>query len=92
MLGTGPWMLTNYTPSASFTLKRNAEYWDKTRDWRGRTSFFRAGYNYTTSTQNFNHTAAMGALLSGRSRRPRRGGGSARRHAGGEHQQCRHPP
>jgi peptide/nickel transport system substrate-binding protein len=31
MVGTGPWMLTNYTPSVSFSLKRNAEYWDK--DW-----------------------------------------------------------
>ena len=42
-----------------------AAYWEQTKDWRGRTSFFRGGYNYATSTQNFNHTAAMGALLGG---------------------------
>ena len=41
------------------------DYFLKTGDWRGRASFFRDGYNYTTSTQNFNHTAAMGALLGG---------------------------
>lgn len=41
------------------------DYWKRTGDWRGRASFFRAGYNYTTSTENFNHTAAMGALLGG---------------------------
>ena len=29
MIGTGPWVLTNYTPSLSFTFKRNPEYWDK---------------------------------------------------------------
>ena len=40
-------------------------YWKKTGDWRGRASFFRGGYNYGISTQNFNHTAAMGALLGG---------------------------
>jgi hypothetical protein len=45
--------------------KEAAAYWEKTKDWRGRTSFFRDGYNYRTSTQNFNHTAAMGALLGG---------------------------
>jgi peptide/nickel transport system substrate-binding protein len=28
MLGTGPWYMDDYTPSASFTLKRNEEYWD----------------------------------------------------------------
>jgi hypothetical protein len=42
-----------------------ADYWQRTQDWRGRTSFFRDGYNFVTSTQNFNHTAAMGALLGG---------------------------
>jgi hypothetical protein len=41
------------------------DYWKRNRDWRGRASFFRAGYNYAVSTQNFNHTAAMGALLGG---------------------------
>jgi hypothetical protein len=42
-----------------------AEYWQRTKDWRGRTSFFRDGYNFAIGTQNFNHTAAMGALLGG---------------------------
>ncbi|WP_369669076.1 hypothetical protein, partial [Enterococcus faecium] len=32
---------------------------------RGRASFFRDGYNFAVSTQNFNHTAPMGALLGG---------------------------
>ena len=41
------------------------EYWKRTHDWRGRASFFRDGYNFAVSTQNFNHTAAMGALLGG---------------------------
>ena len=45
--------------------KEARDYWRKTKDWRGRTSFFRAGFNYAASTQNFNHTAAMGALLGG---------------------------
>jgi hypothetical protein len=42
------------------------DYWKRNKDWRGRASFFRDGYNYAVSTQNFNHTAAMGALLGGR--------------------------
>ncbi len=41
------------------------DYWQRYHDWRGRASFFRGGYNYAVSTQNFNHTAAMGALLGG---------------------------
>jgi hypothetical protein len=41
------------------------DYWKRTRDWRGRASFFRDGYNYAVSTQGFNHIAAMGALLGG---------------------------
>lgn len=41
------------------------DYWKRNKDWRGRASFFRDGYNYAVSTQNFNHTAAMGALLGG---------------------------
>jgi peptide/nickel transport system substrate-binding protein len=31
MLGTGPFMLTNYTPSVGFAFKRNPEFYDK--DW-----------------------------------------------------------
>jgi ABC-type transport system substrate-binding protein len=29
MIGTGPFILSNYTPSVGATLKRNPEYWDK---------------------------------------------------------------
>ncbi len=43
----------------------NEGYYAKTGDWRGNKSFFRDGYNYVISTMNFNHTAAMGALLGG---------------------------
>ena len=31
MIGTGPFVLSNYAPSRSFTMKRNPDYWDK--DW-----------------------------------------------------------
>ena len=31
MIGTGPFMLTNYTQSVGFNFKRNPDYWDK--DW-----------------------------------------------------------
>lgn len=41
------------------------DYWKRNHDWRGRASFFRDGYNYAVSTENFNHTAAMGAALGG---------------------------
>jgi len=40
-------------------------YFNRTGDWRGNKSFYRSGFNYTISTMNFNHTAAMGALLGG---------------------------
>ena len=40
-------------------------YFAKTGDWRGNKSFYRAGFNYTISTQNFNMTASSGALLAG---------------------------
>ncbi len=42
-----------------------ADDYKRKGDWRGRASFFRDGYNFAVSTQNFNHTAAMGALLGG---------------------------
>ncbi|MHB9133361.1 MAG: hypothetical protein ACYDBB_20025 [Armatimonadota bacterium] len=45
--------------------KGKNEYYEKTGDWRGNASFFRDGYCYQMSTMNFNHTAAMGALLGG---------------------------
>ncbi len=40
-------------------------YYAKTGDWQNNKSFYRAGYNYFMSTENFNHTAAVGALLGG---------------------------
>ena len=40
-------------------------YYAKTGDWQGNKSFYRSGYNYSVSTENFNHTAAVGALLGG---------------------------
>ena len=40
-------------------------YWAKTGDWRGNKSFFRSGFCYTISTQNFNTTSSAGALLAG---------------------------
>jgi len=41
------------------------KYYDETGDWRGNTSFYRDGYCNVISTMNFNHTAALGALLGG---------------------------
>ena len=29
MIGTGPWLMKNYTPSVAFTLQRHLDYWDK---------------------------------------------------------------
>ncbi len=55
-------------PTSAFVHPQSPDaidYWRRNRDWRGRASFFRGGYNYAVSTQNFNHTAAMGALLGG---------------------------
>jgi hypothetical protein len=40
-------------------------YYAKTGDWRGNKSFYRDGFNYSISTQNFNMTASSGALLGG---------------------------
>ncbi|MGE4077071.1 MAG: hypothetical protein AB7F22_16060 [Reyranella sp.] len=45
--------------------KEAMEDYGRRHDWRGRASFFRDGFNFYVSTQNFNHTAAMGALLGG---------------------------
>lgn len=55
-------------PTSAFANPQSRDaidYWRRNRDWRGRASFFRDGYNFSISTQNFNHTAAMGALLGG---------------------------
>jgi hypothetical protein len=40
-------------------------YWARTGDWRGNKSFFRSGFTWWMSTQNFNTTASAGALLAG---------------------------
>ncbi len=40
-------------------------YWAKTGDWHGNKSFFRSGFCYWMSTQNFNSTSCAGALLAG---------------------------
>jgi hypothetical protein len=54
------------TEAFLFPQGRDAvDYWKRTRDWRGRASFFRDGFNFSVSTENFNHTAPMGALLGG---------------------------
>lgn len=43
-----------------------SDYFDRTGDWRGNWSFYRESYTRFMSTMNFNHTAAVGALLGGR--------------------------
>jgi hypothetical protein len=40
-------------------------YWEKTGDWRGNKSYFRSGFCWSQSTQNFNTTASAGALVGG---------------------------
>jgi hypothetical protein len=41
------------------------KYYDRTKDWRGNSSFYRWSYTYNMSTSGFNHIAATGALLGG---------------------------
>lgn len=62
------WLMPDVpTSDVLFPLgKQITDYYEKTGDWRGRASFFRGGFNYSGSTQNFNHTASVGALLGGR--------------------------
>jgi len=62
------WLMPDIATDQLFhPQSKEADTYAKTSgDWRGRASFFRAGYNYVGSTQNFNHTAAMGALLGGK--------------------------
>lgn len=40
-------------------------YYAQKGDWRGNKSFFRSGFCYAISTQNFNTTSSAGALLAG---------------------------
>ncbi|OPZ31603.1 MAG: hypothetical protein BWZ02_00110 [Lentisphaerae bacterium ADurb.BinA184] len=42
-----------------------SDYVDRTGDWKGDKSFYRESYCRFMSTMNFNHTAAIGALLGG---------------------------
>jgi hypothetical protein len=42
-----------------------SDYVDRTGDWKGNKSFYRESYCRYMSTMNFNHTAAIGALLGG---------------------------
>jgi hypothetical protein len=51
--------------AVELTHQNKNVYYEKTGDWRGNASFYRDGYCYAMSTMNFNHTAAMGALLGG---------------------------
>jgi hypothetical protein len=61
------WLLPDIPTTQLFHPQgaENLDYWNQAHDWRGRTSFFRGGYNLSLSTQNFNNTAAVGALLGG---------------------------
>lgn len=61
------WLMPDMPTSVFFhpQSQEHEKYLKETEDWRGRTSFFRDGYCYNMSTMNFNHTAAMGALLGG---------------------------
>ncbi len=61
------WLMPDLPTSVFFhpQSREHEQYLRETEDWRGRTSFFRDGYCYSMSTMNFNHTAAMGALLGG---------------------------
>jgi hypothetical protein len=51
------------TPSIS--EKRFDTYVARTGDWRGNKSFYRSGFNYEMSTQNFNNNASLAALVGG---------------------------
>ncbi len=44
---------------------RKFAWYKETQDWRGLFSFFRVRWTQGMGTMNFNHTAAMGALLGG---------------------------
>jgi len=59
MIGTGPWVLSNYTPSVGMTYARNQDYWEKDRpridqieapfviEYAQQLAQFRAGNVYT---------------------------------------------
>jgi ABC-type transport system substrate-binding protein len=59
MIGTGPWVLSNYTPSVGMTFSRNPDYWQKDRpfidkieapfllEYAQQLAQFRAGNIYT---------------------------------------------
>jgi len=47
------------------TDKKFDSYITKTGDWRGNKSFYRSGFCYEMSTQNFNNNASLAALIGG---------------------------
>jgi hypothetical protein len=57
------------TPNAELDISPQGQpkldWWKKTKDWRGKYSFFRRRWTQGVGTMNFNHTANMGALLGG---------------------------
>ena len=61
------WELTHNQYHQMITKYRafGSDYTDKTDDWHGDKSFYRESYCRYMSTMNFNHTAALGALLGG---------------------------
>lgn len=54
--------IKNNDPLSTYPLD---SYYLATGDWRGNKSFYRSGFTNVTSTQNFNTTASIGALLGG---------------------------
>jgi len=61
------WTMTHNQYHQIWTKYRGlgSDYVDRTGDWRGDKSFYRESYTRYMSTMNFNHTAALGALLGG---------------------------
>ncbi len=52
-------------PGSPTSVEAEDSYWLKTGDWRGNKSFFRSGFMFTESTQNFNTTSSIGAAVFG---------------------------
>jgi peptide/nickel transport system substrate-binding protein len=52
MLGTGPFMLSDYQPSVALTFKRHAEYWDKERPFIDQIDYPIVG-EYATAVAQF---------------------------------------
>jgi hypothetical protein len=65
LLPESDWRQLDHPQSMQIWTKGRYPYYEKTGDWRGNQSFYRAGYTRHMSTMNFNHTSALGALLGG---------------------------